>query len=246
MIGRDHRLAHAAVLEQVVHEQAHDLQLVDEGALLVGGTGPIGVAIEQQAEVVAATGQDAQRLVDVRADGLRVDAAEARVALGWISVHLDLAAGQQARNPARTGAPHRLDENVHVGGPQPVEVDGPRRVDLIRVERVEALDHAGRLGLGERTRGRRRTGAVADRLLERGQDGRAGGRAGVGLDLEAVVGPRVVRGGDHDAARRVRSTTSYEAIWVGIGAAAMATAMSCASSTSAAACAKYSLAKRRS
>ncbi len=42
------------------------------------------------------------------------------------------------------------------------------------------------------------------------------------------------------------STTSYEVIWVGMGTEAMATGMSCASSTSAAAAAKYSLEKRRS
>ena len=64
---RDDRLAQAAVLEQVVHEQAHDLQLVDERALLVGRTGAVRVAVQQQPEVVAAAGQDAQRLVDVRA-----------------------------------------------------------------------------------------------------------------------------------------------------------------------------------
>ena len=49
--------AQAAVLEQVVHEQAHDLELVDERALLVGRAGPVGVAVEQQAEVVAAAGR---------------------------------------------------------------------------------------------------------------------------------------------------------------------------------------------
>ena len=78
---RNDRLAHAAVLEQVVHEQAHDLELVDERALLVGRAGAIRVTVEQQAEVVAAAGEDAQRLVDVGPDGLRVDAAEPRVAL---------------------------------------------------------------------------------------------------------------------------------------------------------------------
>jgi hypothetical protein len=43
-----------------------------------------------------------------------------------------------------------------------------------------------------------------------------------------------------------RSTTSNETIWVGIASLPKKTGMSCASSTSAAAWAKFSLAKRRS
>ncbi len=60
------RLAQAVVLEQVVHEQAHHLQLMDERALLVGRARAVRVAVEKQAQVVAAAGEDAQRLVDVR------------------------------------------------------------------------------------------------------------------------------------------------------------------------------------
>ena len=107
----------AAVLGQVVHEQPGDLELVDERALLVGRAGPVGVAVEQQAEVVAAAGEHPERLVDVRPDRLRVDAAEVRVALLVDLGHPDPAAGQQARQPARPGAPHRLDEDVGVGAP---------------------------------------------------------------------------------------------------------------------------------
>ena len=55
------------MLGQVVHEQPGDLELVDERALLVRRPGPVGVAVEHQAEVVAAAGEDAQGLVDVRA-----------------------------------------------------------------------------------------------------------------------------------------------------------------------------------
>ena len=66
------------MLGHVVHQQAGHLQLVDERAALVGGTGPVRVAVEEQPEIVAAAGQDRQRLVDVRPDRLRVDAAEIR------------------------------------------------------------------------------------------------------------------------------------------------------------------------
>ena len=74
------------MLQQVVHQQAHHLELVDEHAALVGRARAVRVAVQQQAQVVAALRQDAQRLVDVRRDRLGVDATEPRVALLWISV----------------------------------------------------------------------------------------------------------------------------------------------------------------
>ena len=152
-------------------------------------------------EVVAAPGQDAQRLVDVRRDRLRVDAAEPRVALGVDLGDLDLAAGQQPRDPARAGAPHRLDQDAHVRGLEPIEVQRALGVFDVPGIRVEALDlPAATASANERVR-RLRAGVVADRLLEHGQDVRAGRGAARRLDLEAVVRPRVVRGRDHDAAR---------------------------------------------
>ncbi len=197
-------LAQAAMLQQVVHEQAHHLQLVDERALLVGRTRAVRVTVEQQAQVVAAAGQDAERLVDVRPDRLRVDAAEERVALRVDLVDLDLAAAQEARDPARARPPHRLHQDAHVGClSQAFELERPLDVALVAVERVEELDPACR------QRPRRRAGArasrsrrsAADRALERRQDLRSGRGPGLRLDLEPVVGPRVMGGGDDDAAR---------------------------------------------
>ncbi len=99
-------------------------------------------------KVVAALGQDAERLVDVRRDRLRVHAAEPRVALGVDLRHPDLAARQHPRDPARAGAPHRLHEDVHVGGLQPLDVQRALGVlDVARV-RVVQLD----LARGERVR----------------------------------------------------------------------------------------------
>ena len=102
----DDRLLHAPVLDQVVHEQAHHLELVDEGALLVGRTRAVRVAVEQQPEVVAALREDAERLVDVRPDRLRVDAPEPRVALGVDLASPGCGRRRQPREPARARAPH--------------------------------------------------------------------------------------------------------------------------------------------
>ena len=68
------------MLGEVVHQQAGDLELVDEGALLVRRARPVGIPVEQQRQVVATLDRETQRLVDVRADRLRVEATEVRVA----------------------------------------------------------------------------------------------------------------------------------------------------------------------
>ncbi len=47
----DDRVAHAPVLGEVVHEQARDLELVEERAPLVGRARAVGVAVQQQPEV---------------------------------------------------------------------------------------------------------------------------------------------------------------------------------------------------
>ena len=151
VVDADHdRLAPAAMLREVVHQQAGHLELVEERAALVGRAGPVGVAVEQQAEVVAARGEDPERLVDVRADRLRVDAAEERVALLVDLVDAEPPAGQQPRQPAAPGAPHRVDQDRRVGRLERVEVDGPPDEPLVALERVEPLDEPGRLRVGER------------------------------------------------------------------------------------------------
>jgi hypothetical protein len=53
----DDRVALAQVLGEVVHQQARDLELVDERPPLVGRSGAIRIAVKQQAEVIAALGQ---------------------------------------------------------------------------------------------------------------------------------------------------------------------------------------------
>ena len=169
--------------------------------LLVGRAGAVGVAVEQQAEVVAALGRTPERLVDVRADGLRVDAAEPGVALGVDLVDADPAAGQQAPDPAGARAAHRLDQHAHGFGPESIEVERAAHVVHVAGVRVEALDRARVLGIRERPREAAPTRpARAMTAFDLRQHVRARGGARGRLDLEAVVGPRVVRGGDHDPA----------------------------------------------
>ena len=190
------------MLDEVVHQQPEDLELVDEAALLVGRARAVGVAVEEQAQVVAALGEHAQRLVDVRADGLRVDATEEGVPLAVDLRHPDPATGEQSRDPASAGAPHRLHEHVEVGRLELVEVQRPPHEALVALEGVEPIDEAGGLRVGERAPRDRLATVSRDARLEHLQDVRSGRRALGRLDLEAVVRPRVVAGGDDDAGRR--------------------------------------------
>ena len=131
----------AAVLEQVVHEQAHDLELVDERALLVGGPGAVGVAIEQQAEVVAAR-PDALAAPRPRCGriGSGLSPPNQGLRSPWISSTTIRPPGEQATDPARARAVQRVDEDPHGLGPESIEVERAAHVGLVAGERVEALD----------------------------------------------------------------------------------------------------------
>ena len=160
---------------------------------LVDGAGAIGVAIEQEAEVVAAVTTRPSASSTCGPDGLRIEAAEPRVALAVDLVDDDAAAPQEAPDPARPRAEERVDEDAHGLGTQPVEVERAPHVGLVARERVEALDAAGRLGVVERPARRRlarRARAMTCSTV--GQDVGVGGRARGRLDLEAVVRPGVV------------------------------------------------------
>ena len=163
------------MLGQVVHEQPGDLELVDEGALLVGRARAIRIAVEQQPELGAVADDLRQRLVDVRPDRLGVHAAEERVAFQVDLVDPDPPAAEQPREPARTGAPHRLDEHVDVGRFERVEIDRPADVPLVTLVWVVALDEPRRLGVGERAALDRR--AIGDRPLDDREHVRTTGRA---------------------------------------------------------------------
>ena len=137
------------MLGEVVHQEAGDLELVDEGAAFIGGARPVSVPVEEQAEVVAAAGQNRQGLVDVRTDRLGVDPAEIGVPLLVDLVDPDAPSAQQAGDPAAPGAPHRVHEDRQVRRPQGVEIERPPHEPLVSLERIEPLDEPGGLGVVE-------------------------------------------------------------------------------------------------
>ena len=122
----------------------------------------------------------------------------------WISVDPDPAAGEQPRDPARAGAPHRLDEDVHVGGL------AARRGRASGAGTARSPSNGSnrstRPAASASANGRRSIGDAAVLARCRAsmtvEDVRPGRGAGRRLDLEPVVGPRVVAGGDDDAGRR--------------------------------------------
>ena len=116
-------------------------------------------------------------------------------------VDADPAAGQQAGEPAGSGAPHRVDQHVEVRRLDSIEVDGPPHELLVAVERIEPLDEPGRLTVGQRTALHALEAIHREACLDGRQDIRPGRGAGRRLDLESVVDPRVVAGGDDDAGR---------------------------------------------
>ncbi len=166
------------MLGEVVHQQARDLELVDERALLVGSAGPVRVAVEQQAEVVAAVGEDPERLVDVRPDRLGIDAAEIWIPLLMDLRHADPAAGKESRDPAGSGAVHRVDEDRDVAVLERIEIDRSAQVGLVARERVEPVDEPGRLAVGERPSLDRRPAVARDLRLDDAEDLRPGSRSG--------------------------------------------------------------------
>ena len=137
----------------------------------------------------------------------------------WISVTWILPpASSRGIQPAPE--PHIGSTRTRMSAAQRVEVERPLDVDLVPVEGVERLDHAGGLAVGEGTRGRCLAGVLADGPLERGQDLRAGRGAGLGdLTLKPLSVHGLCEAVIITPQAALRSTTSYEVIWVGIGLA---------------------------
>ena len=235
------------MLDQVVHQQAHDLELMDEGAPLIRGAGAVGIAVEEQPDVVAAAGEDAQRLVDVGRDGLRVDAPEPGIALGMDLAYGDLAACQQPRDPARARTPHGVDQDA--ARRRPAGSRGPGSVR--RTPHSPDTGRSGARGLRPPHPPSAVSAGMPPRLawMAPSTTDRMSAPAAA-PDGDLILKPLSVQG-LWDAViitphAKPCSTTSYEVICVGMATDAMATGMSYASSTSAAAFAKNSLENRRS
>ncbi len=93
-----------------------------------------------------------------------------------------------------------------LGGPDPLEVDDARELVAEARVGVEDLDQSRGDRIVVLASGRNLVLRVPIHGgLDGGQHGRRRRAAGIGLDLEPVVGPRVVAGGDDDARRRRRA-----------------------------------------
>ena len=150
----DHRLAQAAVLGQVVHEQARDLELVDEVALLVGRAGAIRVAIEQQPELVPAAHDLASAPRRCSAGSARGSRRRSTGCAPGGSRGRGCAHRRGAAMSQPAPAPHIGSTRTSMSAVlERVEVDRSTDVPLVALERVVALDAA------RPPRRRRRAGA---------------------------------------------------------------------------------------
>jgi hypothetical protein len=195
----------AAHVEQVPVQQAVDLELVDEYPFLGGHAHPIGITIEGDTDVRAPARDLLQPLVHVGADRFRVEAAEVGIALGVELAHGEPPVPQQPSEPAGARPVQRLDQHTLVGRPDAIQVDDALQLVAEARVGVELLDQAGgnRLAVGAAW-GQLVLRVLVHGGLDGGQHLGRGRPTGVGLDLEAVVGPWVVAGGDDDAGPRVQ------------------------------------------
>jgi hypothetical protein len=192
--GRDEGpVGERAALRVRLGEDAHDLVAVDDLALFVGRDAAVRVTVEGDARVRPVTdgrrrhatrARRAVALVDVLAVGVRADDDD-----------LGAGATERLRTDLAAGTVRRVDDDLEA-----VERVGDRRDDVVDVapHRGEVLGHAtdvradGTLPpLAEP-----RLDLVLDVVVELGP--------GAVEELDAVVGHRVVRGGDHHAEVGVR------------------------------------------
>ena len=195
----DDRAAHAPGLEQVQHQQREHLELVDEASGLVDDADPIGVAVRDDAQVLAADLHDADRRIDVGRDRLGVHAAEQRVALIAQLGHRRPSASDHLRDVSVSGPVHAVVDDAQPGVLDRIEVDYARDLRVIGLARVIRADEPVRhAGLG----GRHVLEGV-DVPLQLGDDLRWRCAACLGLVLVAVEHVRVVARRDHGGAGRL-------------------------------------------
>ena len=138
----------------------------------------------------------------------------------WISCTRMRPPASRRADPAGTGAPHRLDEDAHVGGP----ADASR--STVRADVDARSPRTGRSARPCRPPRRRRTAGARRRTAVRGSSPRATARmsgpaaAPVGdLTLKPLSVHGLWEAVIMMPAAAPRSTTSKEVIWVGHGVA---------------------------
>src|SRR5438094_1934398 len=178
----DDRAAHPEHVEQVQHEQREHLQLIDEPAGLVDDADAVGVAVGEDAQVVAAALHDGDRLVDVGWDGLRVQAAEERVAVRVQLRDSGLAAAEKLGHVA---VPRSMHAFVHHAQARVAKARQVHHASYLLVVRGARVVH------GDELRDLLPIGALdlaqsVDALLELADDRAVRGAPGLGLVLDAV------------------------------------------------------------
>ena len=139
----DGRTDESPHIEQVPVQQAVDLELVDEDALLGRHPHAVRVAVEGDADVRAPARDLLEPLFDVGADRLGVHPAEEGVALRVELADRQPPVTQQAREPARARAVQRLHQHTLIRGSDLVDVDHARQLVAELGVGVEGFDQAG-------------------------------------------------------------------------------------------------------
>ena len=199
------RLLQPADLDQVPHEERIERQRRHELPVLVAEAGAVGVAVDGEPDIGLLARDAGEELIDVRRDGLRVHAAEVRVAFTVELDDLRLPAAQEPREVAAGRAVEGLADERVPRGLERFEVEELGDVREVVGRGIEPFDKPLLRGI----LGRHPLdplGMLLERMdvrLDGLQHVWSGGRAGLGLHLEAVVHPRVVAGRDDDAGLRL-------------------------------------------
>ena len=164
----------------------------DEPAPRVENAEPVGVSVLRDGEVQALLDDAGRGRAEVRGDRLRMHSAEERVALG-AEGHDARSSAEDVRYEGAGGPVHRVGEDREARRPDRVDVNRRGEPFAVRGQEVRR----SRCGPGGRRKGREPLQRRVDRRIEL----RRRAAAEVRLDLESVVGRRVVARRDRDAAR---------------------------------------------
>ena len=175
---------------QAERDQRHQLVAVDQLALLVDDDQPVGVAVEREADVGAA--RDHRFLEQLRMGRAAVVVDVEAVGRDAERDHLGAQLPQRLGRDVVGGAVGAIDHDLEPVEPQMLGEGGLGEVDVAAARVVDPPGAADHLRLGEL---RALLEPLLDRLLVLVAE-----LVAVGAEqLDAVVGERIVRGGDHHA-----------------------------------------------
>ena len=187
-------------LAEVLHgggHDRHDLVAVDDGSLVVHGQATVGVAVVGDSEVRAVFNHGCLQVLKVGGTVAVVDVDA--VGFGTDDNHLGTRGGEDLRGAAAGSAVRAIQDDLHAV--QAVR-QGLQQVHDVAVFGIREAGHPSHVPADGTVLG----------LLHRGFDGVFERvvklLAATGQELDAVVGRRVVRGGDHHA--EVRTEVGHQ------------------------------------